>query len=181
MEDPPEDAYGRVTNPERFAPLIPAAEDLIVDLERRFIVTVSRGSAPPTKSQTVATLEQVKIVPAHADQATLALTLTSFPGLYLRAGAWTEVALPHCGCDACAETAEQLREELIECAEATAAGHLRERITGRFDPVFEHAWEGDGWGRSDKSWISASEAAQLRAQPVQPPVDGRWRPWSPRF
>ncbi|WP_241961776.1 DUF6226 family protein [Rhodococcus opacus] len=36
MEDPPEDAYGRVTNPERFASLIPAAEALIADLGRRF-------------------------------------------------------------------------------------------------------------------------------------------------
>ncbi|WP_370180616.1 DUF6226 family protein [Rhodococcus wratislaviensis] len=40
MADPPEDAYRRVTNPERFASLIPAAEVLIADLGRRFDVAV---------------------------------------------------------------------------------------------------------------------------------------------
>lgn len=46
VEDPPAEAYGRVTNPERFAPLIPAAEDLITNLEHRFEVTVTHGPAP---------------------------------------------------------------------------------------------------------------------------------------
>ncbi|WP_158461236.1 DUF6226 family protein [Rhodococcus opacus] len=40
MADPPEGAYGRVTNPERFASLIPAANVLIADVGRRFDVAV---------------------------------------------------------------------------------------------------------------------------------------------
>lgn len=180
LEDPPEEAYGRVTNPERFAPLIPAAEDLVADLEHRFDVIVTRSAAPPSKSRTVEMMELVRITPVSAAQAPLTITFTSFPGLYLDAGAWVHIALPACGCDACDEDAENGVRALAEYSEALIAGKLSERITGRFRPILEHAWEGDSWSRSCRATLPASRAAELRAKPVQPPPDGRWRPWSPR-
>ncbi|TQC48026.1 hypothetical protein EEB14_17470 [Rhodococcus sp. WS4] len=176
MEDPPAEAYGRVTNPDRFAPLIPAAEDLITDLKRRFEVTVSRGPAPTSKSRTV--VELVEITPIRVDQAPLAITFTSFPGLYLDAGAWEHISLPACGCDACEEDAEDVLRELAEYSEALTGGQLSERITGRFRPILEHSWDGDGWCRSGKMRLSAARAAELRAELLRPPPDGRWRPWS---
>ncbi|EID77478.1 DUF6226 family protein [Rhodococcus opacus] len=148
VEDPPAEAYGRVTNPERFAPLLPAAEDLIADLERRFDVSVARGPAPPSESATVELVELVEITPIRVDQAPLAITFTSFPGLYLDAGAWAHIALPACGCDACDESAEDVLRELAEYSEALTAGQLSERITGRFRPILEHSWDGEGWVRS---------------------------------
>ena len=178
MDDPPEEAYGRVTNPERFAPLIPAAEELISDLARRFDVTISRGPAAPSKSKTVAMLETVRITPVRRDQAPLTITFTSFPGLYLDVGAWQHIALPACGCDACDEDAEDALREMAEYKEALTAGQLSERITGKLRPVLEHSWDGNGWGRSGKTPLSGERAAELRARPVQPPADGRWRPWS---
>ncbi|WP_185993096.1 DUF6226 family protein [Rhodococcus sp. KBS0724] len=178
MDDPPEEAYGRVTNPERFAPLMPAAEELIRDLASRFDVTISRGPAAPSKSKTVAILETVRITPARTDQAPLTITFTSFPGLYLDAGAWQHIALPSCGCDACSEDAESTLRELAEYSEALTAGQLSERITGNLRPVLEHSWEGNGWGRSGESSLSREKAANLRAGPVQPPADGRWMTWS---
>ncbi|WAM16217.1 DUF6226 family protein [Rhodococcus sp. JS3073] len=180
MEDPPEDAYGRVTNPERFASLIPAAEVLIADLGRRFDVVVDRGPAPPSRSRTVATLELVTITPVQRDQAPLTITFTSFPGLYLRAGAWQDFALPACGCDACEEDAEDVLRELAEYAEALTAGRLSERITGRHRAVLEFSWEGDDWRRHGTTTLSAADVKELRARPVQPPADGHWWPWSPR-
>lgn len=178
MEDPPAEAYGRVTNPGRFGPLIPGAENLIADLERRFDVIVTRRSTPPGTSPTV---ELVKVTPVRVDQAPLAITLTSLPGLYLDAGSWVHIALPACGCDACDESAEGILYELSEYSEALVAGQLSERITGTFRPVLEHSWNGEGWGRSGKSRLSTTRAGELRGRPVQPPKDGRWRPWSLRF
>lgn len=70
--------------------------------------------------------------------------------------------------------------ELAEYSEALTAGQLSERITGRFRPILEHSWDGDGWRRSGKTSLSASRASELRATPVQPPTDGHWRPWSLR-
>ena len=74
MGDPPEDAYGLVTNPERFAPSISAADELIRDLVSRFDVTISRGQAAPSKSKSVATLESVLITPVRRDQSPLTIT-----------------------------------------------------------------------------------------------------------
>ncbi|MFV9460193.1 DUF6226 family protein [Rhodococcus sp. NM-2] len=68
------------------------------------------------------TFELVTITPAQRDQAPLTITFTSFPGLYLRAGAWQDFALPACGCDACEEDAEYVLRELAEYAEALTAG-----------------------------------------------------------
>ncbi|WP_213571341.1 DUF6226 family protein [Rhodococcus sp. USK13] len=176
MENPPEEAYGRVTNPGRFAPLIPAAETLIADLQRRFAVTVTRGPAPPTRSTRVTTLELVEITPAKPDQAPLSITFTSFPGLYLHAGAWQNFSLPACGCDGCDETAEQAVEELADYTEALTAGQLSERLTGQFRPVVEHGWNGEDWARSGTRTVSAGEAKKLRRQLVQPPADGSGSP-----
>lgn len=178
VEEPPEEAYERVTNPERFAPLIPAAEKLIADLERRFDVTVTRAPAAPWESSTVVPGESVRIVPTRADQAPLTITFTSLPGLYLEAGAWQRISLPACACDGCAEKVADVLRELAEYTDALTAGRLSERITGTVRPVLEHSWEGDGWGRSGKTPVRRSRAAELRAEALQPPADGRWRRWS---
>ncbi|ABG99501.1 hypothetical protein RHA1_ro08457 (plasmid) [Rhodococcus jostii RHA1] len=58
--------------------------------------------------------------------------------------------------------------ELAEYSEALTAGQLSERITGRFRPILEHSWDGEGWVRSGETRLSAARAAELRARPVQP-------------
>ncbi|WP_052059917.1 DUF6226 family protein [Rhodococcoides fascians] len=177
MEDPQAEAYGRVTNPERFAPVIEAAESVVADLNCRFDVIVTRGPAPSAKP---AIVDLVQITPVRVDQAPLAITFTSFPGLYLDVGAWTHIALPACGCDACEESAEDVLQDLSEYCEALTGGRLSERIVGKFRPTLQHSWNGDGWGRSGRLTLTATRAAELRAGPVQPPTDGSWRPWSLR-
>lgn len=99
MEDPPDEAYERVTNPERFAPLLPAAESLVADLGRRFEVTVARGSAVAWLSLDVQPVESIWITPLVADQAPLTITATSLPGLYLDLGAFQHIAFPGCACE----------------------------------------------------------------------------------
>ena len=180
MDDPPAEAYGRVTNPERFAALIPAAQKLITDLGRRFDVTVTRVPVPASTSRTVELVTSTRITPVRADQAPLTITVTTFPGLYLDAGAGQHIALPNCGCDACGEDAENALRELAEYADALTAGGLCERITSGRRPVLEGSWKGDGWGRSGRSALSTSQAADLRRMTVAPPPSGQWQPWSVR-
>ena len=44
IEGPPEEAYSRVTNPERFQPLHAAATELLDRLEREFVSRAIRGT-----------------------------------------------------------------------------------------------------------------------------------------
>ncbi|SNT00503.1 hypothetical protein SAMN05421642_10838 [Rhodococcoides kyotonense] len=171
VEDPPEEAYGRVTNPERFAPLVPAAEELIADLQRRFDVTVTLGPGATDRE-----LRTMKVTPTQPDQAPLTITVTSFPGVYVAAGAWQQIALPACGCDACDEDADDAVQVLHEYCTAVVEGQLFERITGR--RILEHTWKGADWSRSGKRPLSRQRAAALRSKAVQPPSGGHWRPWS---
>ncbi len=176
MKDPPEEAYGRVTNPQRFAPLIPAADKLVADLVRRFDVTVTRGPAVPWPASGVQPIESIRIAPPDSDQAPLTITTTSFPGLYLNVGAWQHIALPACGCDACDEQIDSAVDDLVKYCTALAEGKLTERIN-IFRRVLEHSWDGDCWSRSGTLALSPKRASELRASPVQPPKDGHWRPW----
>ncbi|CRK51949.1 conserved hypothetical protein [Rhodococcus sp. RD6.2] len=177
MEGPPQEAYGRVTNPQRFAPLIPAAEELVADLELRFEVTVTREPAVPRRaSSTVRTIESIRLIPPDPDQAPLTITTTSFPGLYLDVGAWQHIALPACGCDTCDEQVEDAVEDLVKYCTALAGGKLSERINVA-QRTLEHTWDGDDWGRSGSQSLSPQREAELRARPVIPPQSGHWRPW----
>ena len=180
MEDPPDEAYERVTNPERFAPLVPAAENLVADLERRFEVIVTRGSAVGWLSSDVQPVESIWITPRLADQAPLTITTTSLPGLYLDVGAWQHIAFPGCACDACDEHVEDAVRELEMYCTALAEGRLSERVVGGLRPRLEHVWGGENWSSSGKLFVSRRRAAELRGTDVQPPEDGHWRSWSTR-
>lgn len=176
MEDPPEEAYGRVSNPQRFAPLLPAADTLVADLVERFEVTVTRGPATPRPASAIQPIDSIRITPPYPDQAPLTITTTSFPGLYLEVGAWQHIALPACGCDACDEQVDDAVEDLIKYCTAAAEGRLYEHVDG-LRGVLEHAWDGDGWSSRGTRTLSPHHVSELRAGAVQPPADGHWRPW----
>ncbi|NMN97170.1 DUF6226 family protein [Antrihabitans stalactiti] len=150
MEDPPDEAYERVTNPERFAPLLPAAENLVADLERRFEVIVTRGSAVGWLSSDVQPVESIWITPRLADQAPLTITTTSLPGLYLDVGAWQHIAFPGCACDACDEHVEDAVRELEMYCTALAEGRLSNALLGDCGP---------DWNTSGEARIGAAAAS----------------------
>src|SRR5258708_6013547 len=70
---PPDDAYGRVTNPERFEVVQRGAADLIDDLVATFDVEVFRGAAVDpefvTRIATVVPRNTVRLVPRAAAAA----------------------------------------------------------------------------------------------------------------
>ncbi|MET0199122.1 hypothetical protein CH289_05990 [Rhodococcus sp. RS1C4] len=160
-----DEAYGRVTNPERFAPLVTAAKEFADDVATRFDVDVTRV-AGDAGSQVV---EAVHFVPAQDDQAPLIVSFTSFPGVLLDVGASQRIALPACGCDACEEDVENLIGHLNRYLSALVSGQFYERIV---DSMVEHVWEGGNWRNSGRGPIP-----ELR---VAMPEDGRWKRWSPK-
>ncbi|AOD24694.1 hypothetical protein IM25_23805 (plasmid) [Rhodococcus sp. p52] len=177
MEDPPDQAYGRMSNPQRFAPLLLAADTLVADLAERFEVTATRGPATLRPASAIQPIESIRITAPHPDQAPLTITTTSFPGLYLDIGAWQHIALPACGCDACDEQVDDAVEDLIKYCTAAAEGRLSEHLDD-VHGVLEHAWDGDGWSSRGTRTLSFHRMSELRAGTVQPPPDGHWRPWA---
>ena len=78
------------------------------------------------------------------DGAPATVTLTEFPGLYVRFGEWHDEAFPTRGCDACDELPGELAEDLREKLWAVAQGQFRE-TEHSYEFTFPH---GSRWGSS---------------------------------
>src|SRR5437868_5459118 len=102
-DGPPPEAYSRVTNPERFAPVVEAADVLVATLLRDYDV-----DARPVDVDDA--LRAVRLTPREG--ASLVVAVTGFPGVRLQVGHWASVPLPQCGCDACAEDAPDVIEAM---------------------------------------------------------------------
>jgi hypothetical protein len=164
-EGPPEDAFSRVTHPERYAPMHAVADALLAHLLEHYDCMAEDETAGEHELRAV----RVRSVPGTAP---MRLAWTDFPGVRASLGSAAAAAAPVCGCDACDEplraSAEQLRDDVL----ATVSGELREW----FSPVrrTEGASFGmhSGWGRSARS------RDELRALAKRTPE--RWVPWPPR-
>ena len=181
-EGPPPEAYSRVTNPERFAPLHVVAAEFLRRLELEFDATSSEGygldreleeGCPPARPT-------VGIVPRDVGAAPVVVAFSAFPGLRVRFGHWYMTAFPSCGCDACDETVEGEAERLKCLIDNLTAGRYREAIRIRLDGV---AWqESEFWsadGRySQESPLDPARAVQLVARTDQSSHD--WGPWRRR-
>ena len=121
---PPDDAYERVTNPERFRPVHLAADALVARLESEYRVERRAGDLPPHEG----VIRQVELVPEVG--ATLLIRWDDFPGVSVRYGSLHEEGYPQCGCDAC-EDREQpanLIEDLERKIRAVVAGRFTETL-----------------------------------------------------
>lgn len=171
---PPEDAYSRVSHPERFAPVIGVVDALVDHLETWYDVDVDRRS------------EESGTRVWHLRPTTGAmLTLTGTgESVGIEAGALTREFAPSCTCDACDETAESVADQIEETLLAIAAGGLREVF-----PVGQRRWlrtelrtpdggRRSGGGEPDRSLPAArlDEAADLLARLP----DGWWPAWTLR-
>ncbi|WP_091032383.1 DUF6226 family protein [Microbacterium oxydans] len=171
---PPEDAYSRVTHPERFAPVMSVVDALVHHLETWYDVDVERRS-----DESGARVWHLR--PTTGAQITLTGTAES---VFIQSGALTREYAPSCTCDACDETAESVADQLEETLLAIAAGGLREVF-----PVGQRRWlhtelrTPDGGGRSgggepDPSFPAEEldDAEDLLARLP----DGWWPAWTLR-
>jgi hypothetical protein len=126
---PPDEAYSRVTNPERFAILHAAAVELLDRLEAEFDVERSEGRETDVGSgMGTPARPSVTLRPKSGEAAPLTIRFTTFPGLIVHVGRRYSEPLPQCGCDACAETGEEMVERLEWLVGHVVAGRLREAI-----------------------------------------------------
>lgn len=174
---PPEEAYGRVTDPGRFAGLHAVGRDLLDELESRFAVTRETFSEPDRHGAELALA--VRLVPANPAAAPLTLIFTGFPGLEVRMGRGDWMPLPGCGCDACDETVEECTEQLRDQVDALIAGTFGERL------IREHGWWHERWYRSaegaagsSRGRVDRDQLAALRA--AMPDGELHWEPWPER-
>ncbi|MBB2944952.1 hypothetical protein FB565_004685 [Actinoplanes lutulentus] len=127
-DDPPEEAYGRVTNPERFRVLHDTAHRFLDELAGQYEVTEIRGmTSDPSGSRDQAPFRELD--PARPGVGRLRITFTAFPGLMVKLGQEQETALPACGCDACNDDPADLIEELHDQIDQLTDARAQKRTT----------------------------------------------------
>ncbi|MFC4947044.1 DUF6226 family protein [Pseudonocardia sp. GCM10023141] len=175
---PPEEAYGRVTDPGRFAALHTIAGEALDELELRYDVTRERALEPDRHSTAPAPV--VRLVPRDPAAATLTVVFTAFPGLIVRLGRDDDTLyLPTCGCDACDELVEDCAELLGDYVDALATGAFGEGLT------LDDGWWHERWIRTERRSSSSRslvedpiQLAELRA--AMPHGERTWAAWSRR-
>ena len=192
-EGPPDEAYSRVTNPERFRPLHAAMLDIIGRLENDYEVERTEGYGLDEEVERRLDLERpsVRLTPRNPDAAPIGVTFTAFPGLYLRFGRWYTEPFPDCGCDACDESAEVEIGRLAEVIDDVTAGRFREAIRRPFISFLGSGWrETEFWAPDDRqecrfslrhrsrSRISGQRAREMSGGRRR--LDLHWKPWPRR-
>ena len=181
---PPDPAFSRVTNAERFRPLHSAMLEIIGRLANDFDVerTEGNGLDPELERGLDLARPHVRLSPTDHDAAPIAVVFSTFPGLHVRFGRWYSEPFPSCGCDACDESAEGEIERLSEMVDDVVAGRFCEAIR---HPLI--SLRGSGW-RETKFWSSVGTRAQrsrvdgLRAREMAGGrrLDLNWKPWRRR-
>ncbi|WP_213816868.1 DUF6226 family protein [Glaciihabitans sp. dw_435] len=179
LGDAPEEAYSRVSNPQRFAPLHSVALALISWLVETFDVTVD--DRPETAEDVFGSPEQVarsvQITPREPTAAPITFVLSTFPGVFLHAGALNDFQFPDCGCDACDEDLEYLAEELEWTVRTIVGGGYSEKIGFWVEFKLEEPEVGmrSGQGRAR----DLPDGRMKTARRMLPPC-GLWKPWPVR-
>ncbi len=185
IEGPPEEAYSRVTNPERFQPLHAAATELLDRLEREFAVERLEGHDADYELGRVRLARPlIRLVPHDPQAAPIMVVYTDFPGLRFRFGSWYTEPFPDCGCDACDETADVSIEEMTRIVEAVVSGRFREAL--RVPPLLGDGWEesefrfndGHGGFRRSRGRVPRSRALEMTEGKLN--VTLEWKPWPRR-
>jgi hypothetical protein len=177
-DGPPVEAYSRVTNAARFAPLHTFAETTLARLEAEYDVTRSEGWTLEPDAQRVRTARpSVRLDPRSPDAAPLLVSFTTFPGLQVRAGRWHTEPIPACGCDACDESLDDVLGRFEWLVAQVVAGRFREAVWAwRGWKSVEIGDDRHGFGRSR---VRIGRAA-ARALVAGGPARVEWRPWSRR-
>lgn len=180
VSGPPEDAYSRTSNPDRFAGLQTVAHALIEWLRSTFDVEVETGPqvVADLLLQPVDPIYSVRLTPNAPESAPLTFVLTSFPGVYLHAGVLHDFHFPVCGCDACDDDVSSLVDELEWTVRMVVIGHYSEFANPQASGWLGYRLEepgvrtNSGQSRTDEVAVERLERARHLV-----PADGLWRPW----
>jgi hypothetical protein len=162
VSEPPEEAYSRVTNPERFRPLHALADAVVEALLQSYeIESVEHGIEITYVGAVRPTERSIRIVPAGGGAPVL-IGWTPFPGLLAQFATARAVAFPGCGCDACNDDTYGVFEEFHRDLWRVVNGDYQE-------------WVADGtrYYGSESAWSGEPLADSEDASPWR----SDWRPW----
>ena len=161
-EGPPDEAYSRVTNPERFLPLHQAALRLIRHLVSDYDVEMTEGYDLSVLGIGKNRLARPSIMLSPGDSACAPVTVafTDFPGISVRFGQWQEDGFPSCGCDACDEDADGEIARMTSVFESITVGGLLEAI--RIPRFLGDGWLGSALSGPKIPMTESQRAAELR-------------------
>ena len=183
MEGPPEDAYSRVTEPERFLPMHQWALELVARLEAEYELNREEGQGVDAELES-RDLDRptIKLTPTGDSYASITIAFTDFPGLRVRAGQWGTESFPVCGCDACDEMPDEEFERFERLMGDVVAGRFRESLS--LGPRGEgwsrmETWSARGSSSSGGSRLSNEEAVRILKGEREVVVE--WQPWPKRL
>ena len=129
FKTPDDDAYSRITNPERYQPVVDAARALIDQLDAVYDVSRTENA------------DSIDLIPSVG--VPLTFEFTDFPGVIVTvAGNGRLQAFPDCGCDACGDAPPEVIQELDRLVDAAVSGGYREELTKRS----LRTWYSGPWG-----------------------------------
>ncbi|MGI8516956.1 MAG: DUF6226 family protein [Acidimicrobiia bacterium] len=171
FDQPDHEAYGRVTNPERYQAVVDTARGMIADLVKTFQVELTPGDRSLDFPDWNASVEEVnRLRPSQG--APLTFMFTEFPGVVVRVGGWCVEAFPACGCDACNEPPGEVVERLSELVGAAVEGSYEEELTKR---TLTYTY-GGRWGSSSSE--KRLDRGEWKRHGV--PAAHRWPAWPKR-
>lgn len=184
-EPPPPEAYSRVTNPERFAPLHSIARTLLERLAAEYDVTRTEVfSLLPNMQAVEHAHPPITVTPLATDAAPISIAFTTFPGVVVQCGLWLADSFPSCGCDACAETAADEGQRLEGLFLDVVAGCFREELTIPWFGKAKVRWVlGDIQTRATHRWRSGGQMiprARARALAGGRSRKVQWQAWRRR-
>ena len=181
MEGPPEDAYSRVTEPERFGPLHDWALEAVARLQANYAVTRDEGRGMDAElERTPLSRPTIKVTPLQDSCAPITIAFTDFPGLAVRFGRWVTEWFPSCGCDACDEMPDEEFERFTKFLSDVVAGRFRESMhRQRWRKGWRSAefWSADH-RRSQRTRVPRAEASKILKGKSEIVLE--WMPWEPR-
>lgn len=176
---PPDDAYSRVSHPERFAPLQVIADALIEHLRTTYRADVAARTESVTTPNTT---KLIVVAPDRDDGAPLSFRFTDFPGVILTTGLRHDAAFPPCGCDACDDKWESVADDMERLVFAVTDGRFSERIAflpgGKVNVRFSIETPSGAAQSGTKHGVEADAALRADAARLDRLPDGRWQPWT---
>lgn len=177
---PPEDAYSRVSNLQRFTPLRAVADALVEWLQNTFDVTTEEAPDvaadllhPPDRF-----IRAIRVVPGGPNMAPLTFVLTQFPGVYLHAGLLHDFHFPVCGCDACDDDARSVAEELEWTVHTVVSGGYSERLDPWPSNWIEYRLDEPGvQSRSGRTRTNDLPGERMKVARTALARTGSWLPW----
>ncbi len=177
-DGPPDDAYSRVTGPERFRPLHDWTLELIREIQAEFEVECAEWHGPDAELERVTLARPLlKLAPPGDNRAPIIVAFTTFPALAVRFGRWRVDWFPSCGCDACDEVADVEFSRFRELVDCVLSGQFRESLymTPHGHGWREHEFWSDSHHSKGKSRVETDQIAEMLAGANSMAV--AWLPW----